>query len=256
MLTEERHAAILKMLDKKKAVSVVELTELLHTSESTIRRDLTVLHRMGRLYKVHGGATAISGIFKVTEDETAVKHSLHVEDKHSIAQYAASLVKKNDFVYLDAGTTTELMIDYLTEQNAVYVTNGIVHARKLAQKGMKTHVIAGTIKAVTEAIIGTEAVHSLQRFRFSVGFFGTNGVSLQAGYTTPDIDEARVKTEAMLHSNRCFVLADASKFNQLFSVTFAELSSAEIITTALSEKQFSTRTKVIETIPGKETAST
>ena len=46
MLTEERYAAILKLLEEKKAVSVLELTELLNSSESTIRRDLSALHRM------------------------------------------------------------------------------------------------------------------------------------------------------------------------------------------------------------------
>ena len=69
MLTEERYAAILKLLEEKKAVSVLELTELLNSSESTIRRDLTALHRMGKLTKVHGGATSINGVYQVTEDK-------------------------------------------------------------------------------------------------------------------------------------------------------------------------------------------
>ena len=170
MLTEERYAAILKLLEKKKAVSVLELTELLNSSESTIRRDLTALHRMGKLTKVHGGATSINGVYQMTEDKTSVRHNLHVEEKNRIAQCAASLVHKNDFVFLDAGTTTERMIDYLHEQDAVYVTNGIVHARKLAEKGLKAYILSGKIKAVTEAIVGTEAVHSLQRYHFSIGF--------------------------------------------------------------------------------------
>ena len=49
MLTEERYATILRILDKKKAVTVLELTNVLGASESTIRRDLTALHKSGRL---------------------------------------------------------------------------------------------------------------------------------------------------------------------------------------------------------------
>lgn len=255
MLTEERYAAILKLVEEKKAVSVLELTELLNSSESTVRRDLTALHRMGKLNKVHGGATSINGVYQATEDKTSVRQSLHVEEKTHIAQYAASLVHKNDFVFLDAGTTTELMIDYLTEKEAVYVTNGIVHARKLAENGFNVYMISGKVKAVTEAIIGTEAVHSLQRYRFSIGFFGTNGFSAGAGFTTPDIDEARVKTEAIQRCNKRYVLADPSKCNQLFSVIFADLSSAAIITTVLPDKQIRSRTTVIETEFGKEHAA-
>ena len=61
MLTEQRQRAILDLLQERKAVTVMELTELLDTSESTIRRDLATLHEMGRLKKVHGGATALEG---------------------------------------------------------------------------------------------------------------------------------------------------------------------------------------------------
>ena len=63
MLTEERYAAILRILAEKKAVTVQELTRALDASESTVRRDLTALHKSGRLYKVYGGATAVFHLF-------------------------------------------------------------------------------------------------------------------------------------------------------------------------------------------------
>lgn len=57
MLAQERFERILEILREKQSVTVVELTEKLNTSESTIRRDLTELNRQGLLIKVHGGAT-------------------------------------------------------------------------------------------------------------------------------------------------------------------------------------------------------
>ena len=139
-------------------------------------------------------------------------------------------------------------------KNAIYVTNGIVHARKLAEKGLEAYILSGKVKAVTEALVGTEAVHSLQRYRFSIGFFGTNGMGIRDGFSTPDIEEARVKTEAIRRCNKRYVLADPSKYNQLFSVIFADLSQATIITTSLPDKQIRSHTTVIETDLGKETA--
>ena len=55
--------------------------------------------------------------------------------KEKIAKYAAGLIEPGDFVYIDAGTTTDLMIDFITVRQAVFVTNAITHAKKLAQKG-------------------------------------------------------------------------------------------------------------------------
>ena len=57
MLAEERFAKILDLLAEKRSATVLELCEALNASESTIRRDLTELDRLGKLNKVHGGAT-------------------------------------------------------------------------------------------------------------------------------------------------------------------------------------------------------
>lgn len=48
MLTEKRFEEILKLLDEKKSITVTEIKEMLNTSESTIRRDLTALDRADR----------------------------------------------------------------------------------------------------------------------------------------------------------------------------------------------------------------
>ena len=45
MLTEKRHEQILKLLEERGSITVAEAKEILGTSESTIRRDITVLDR-------------------------------------------------------------------------------------------------------------------------------------------------------------------------------------------------------------------
>ena len=154
MLTEERHAIILDTINRQHSVRLNELCELLGTSESTIRRDLTALDEKGLLTKVHGGAIAIHEKFSPVEHSMEEKSKLYTEEKEAIAKYAASLVEDGDFVFVDAGTTTEKMIDYLPEKKATFVTNGFVHAKRLAQRGFKVLVLAGEFKLSTEAVVG------------------------------------------------------------------------------------------------------
>ena len=246
MLTQERYSVILNYLENKKAATVLELAELLDTSESTIRRDLTALHNEGKLRKVHGGATALPGSYRVSEPAVSEKYGMNAGQKKRIARYAASLIRGNEFVYLDAGTTTEAMAEYIQEKNAVYVTNGIHLAKKLAQRNFQVFVPAGRIKGITEAITGNETVSCLQRFHFTKGFFGANGVHLSHGFTTPDVDEARTKTEAFRRCRERFVLADESKFGLYSSVSFASLGEAEIITTLLADKDYLKYTSIRE----------
>ena len=77
--------------------------------------------------------------------------------------------------------------------DARYVTNGVAHARLLAQKGCKVFLVGGLLRPETEAIIGAAALHSLQQYNFTKAFLGANGVALDAGFTTPDPEEAAVK---------------------------------------------------------------
>mgnify|MGYP000215869006 CR=1 FL=1 len=246
MLGEERQQAILAAVEQRHSVSVQELMQLLDISESTIRRDLNALDKEGRLVKVHGGAMAIGGSFHVKDDAVEYRKEINREEKIEIARYAAALIKDQDVVYMDAGTTTELMIDYITAKNVIFVTNSFAHAKHLSQKGYTTYILGGEFKPVTEAIVGEEAIISLDKYNFTKGFWGANGVTKGNGFTTPDVKEAMVKKKSMENCKECFVLADESKFNQISSVTFAPFEGATVITTGLSLSAYKKCKNVID----------
>lgn len=247
MFAEERYTIILDQIKKNNSVKLTELYDLLGASESTVRRDLTVLDERGLIKKVHGGAISTDDLsLNLIERDMELKSKLFTEEKGAIARYAASLVDDGDFVFIDAGTTTEKMIDFLTDRNVTYVTNAFVHAKKLAQRGFKVFIPAGEIKITAEAIVGAECVSSLQSYNFSKSFIGANGISLSAGITTPDCNEASVKSAVVQNSQTVYILADHSKFNQIASVTFAQLGRVKIITDKLQCKKYHTKAKIKE----------
>lgn len=247
MLSEERYKLILDKLDKESVVYLNDLVKYLDTSESTIRRDLNALHKAGLLKKVHGGATSLKDIkINTSDDKVEYRQNLNMDEKLKISEYAASLIEDNDLIYMDAGTTTELIIDFIKNTKAVFVTNGIVHAKKLIQKGCTTYILGGELKLITEAIVGVEAINSLRKYNFTKGFFGVNGVSIKNGFTTPDIREAMVKEEAINRTKDSFVLCDTSKFDEISSITFASIDKAKIITTNLEDIKYKQVTDVVE----------
>ena len=250
MLTKERRDLILSYINEKKAVTVPELMEEFGASAATIRRDLSELHDAKKLVKVHGGATAIgSSDVNTFEPSVLAKSSLNVEEKDAISKYAASLINDDDFVYIDSGTTTLEMIKYITNTKAKYITNGIVHAKRLLERGLGTMIIGGRCKPTTEAIIGPDCIEGIGKYHFTKAFMGTNGISIDAGFTTPDVDEALVKAEAVKHAYISYILADHSKFGQVSSVTFADISACCIITDKEAGKGYSSKTiiKVVNT---------
>lgn len=235
MLAEERFAKIISIVEREGSVTIAELMTELSASESTIRRDLNSLDASGALTKVHGGAIANNVVVNTMDENYVNRSGLNKEEKSIISKYAAKLIKPNDFVYIDAGTTTSLLIDYITEKKVVFVTNAIEHARKLSQRGYTVYLLGGEMKISTEAIVGERAIESLNMYNFSVGFFGANGVSTVKGITTPELKEAMVKKSAISKCKKKILLADSSKFNEVSSVKFADFKDMEIITTNLKQ---------------------
>lgn len=245
MLTEQRFEEILKLLEQKGTVTVQELKELLDASESTIRRDLTTLHENGRLIKVFGGAVALEAHMHTKDVQVSDRTNVNREEKIRIARYGASLIQADDFVYLDAGTTTGYMIDFIEEKQAVYVTNGVSHAQRLAARGFQVLLLGGELKSSTEAVIGSTALFMLQKYHFTIGFWGTNGVNKKSGFTTPDHNEAMVKQVSMEQTERKYILCDHDKFNQVSTVTFGSLEDGVILTDRIDSPEFKSMKNVV-----------
>ena len=145
-------------------------------------------------------------------------------------------------------TTTLALVQALSGPalEAHYVTNGIAHARLLAQKGCKVFVPGGMLRPNTEAIVGAAAVASLQAYNFTKAFLGANGVDLQAGFTTPDPEEAAVKATAVRRARESWFLADSTKFARVYPAVITELRGSAILTDRCPSPQYAKQTLVKE----------
>ncbi|WP_214777097.1 DeoR/GlpR family DNA-binding transcription regulator [Exiguobacterium sp. s22] len=244
MLTKQRHQLILQRLSEQKVVKLKELVDLTDSSESTIRRDLTDLEAEGYLARVHGGATLIA-----TPDEEPTfeeKRDRFVDEKVAIARKAATFIEDGMSIYLDAGTTTQAMVPFLEGKKIVVVTNSLPIANELFDLDIKTFVIGGELKRSTQALVGYNARESMMNYRVDLAFLGMNGIDLEAGYTTPDPEEALVKKTAIELAQTSFVLADVSKIGKRTFSRVATLDAAQLITSSdESMSSIQTITKVV-----------
>ena len=241
MLAKERIQKIKDYVDAHGSATVNELMDLLGASESTIRRALSDMDKNRLISRVHGGAVALNSVSSeiLTVDESLEsRRSINTDDKRAIAKYAASLIEDGDFVYIDSGSTTEYLAEYITAAKATYATNSFAVARILGRKNYNVYLIGGEFKATTEAIVGEVASIALEHYNFTKGFFGTNGIDLKRGHTTPEIREGITKSQAILRSKEKFILADETKFDVISSFTFAGLEDTKTITTGNIPKKF------------------
>ena len=184
-------------------------------------------HRKGDLRRARAGAA------NIVPNSTGAAKAIGLV----IPELNGKLIGSAQRVPVPTGSTTIL---------TAVVKGADVHAKKLAQRGFKVYMPAGEIKLTTEAIVGAECVSSLQSYNFTKSFLGANGISLSGGITTPDRNEARVKSTVVLNSQTVYILADHSKFDQISAVTFAQLGRVKIITDKLQDKKYLTKANIKE----------
>ena len=246
MLKSKRKQLILEKVMKDKFVSLEYLVKALDTSESTVRRDLDELESERKLRRVHGGAESLH--FLQEEESNQEKSIKNIQEKTRIAQKAASLIQEYDVIFIDAGTTNELLVNELHDPSVTVVTNSIHHATKLVERNISTVIIGGVVKRSTDASIGGVALNQIGQLNFDKAFIGMNGID-DGFFTTPDMEEGAVKRAILENAKRTYVLADASKLGQTSFAKVAPISRARLITNQTESEviqKIKEKTEVIE----------
>lgn len=245
-MKSKRKQLILEKVMKDKFVSLEYLVKALDTSESTVRRDLDELESERKLRRVHGGAESLH--FLQEEESNQEKSIKNIQEKTKIAQKAASLIQEYDVIFIDAGTTNELLVNELHDPSVTVVTNSIHHATKLVERNIPTVIIGGVVKRSTDASIGGVALNQIGQLNFDKAFIGMNGID-DGFFTTPDMEEGAVKRAILENAKRTYVLADASKLGNTSFAKVAPVSRARLITNQTESEviqKIKEKTEVIE----------
>ncbi|RRD41034.1 DeoR/GlpR transcriptional regulator [Leptotrichia sp. OH3620_COT-345] len=235
MLEIDRFEKIISELNKRGRLSYQDLDRIMDVSSSTIRRDVEKMYSKGLLLKIKGGVCQHKNLNFDVEVKDRFKEN--VNEKKEIAEKVSKILKQGDFIYLDAGTTVFYVIEKLKNMNITVVTNGLMHIEELLKYNIKTIMLGGEIKQSTKAVVGVEALASLNKYRFEKCFVGVNGINIENGFTTPEINEAILKKRVIELSREKYVLADKEKFDKISNVKFSDLKDCKIVTTKQTIKK-------------------
>lgn len=225
MILTDRWTEILNYLKIKKSATVEEMMEKFDVSRSTLRRDLVAMEERNLIIRTRGGA-------EIIEEERNLDEILNVykNEKVKIAKKAAGLIKDNDVIFIDSGSTCYYIIDYIKAKNVTVVTNGIAHIQKLMMQGINTYVLGGYAKPEMNLIVGEDTEKKVSMMNFDIAFLGTMGIDEEVGFTTELLIDGNVKRAVIKSSKECYILADKSKFNVRKFYTYGTFEQGTIIT--------------------------
>jgi DeoR family fructose operon transcriptional repressor len=249
MLKAERQQKIVDQVLHDGTMTVSELSAQFDVSEITIRRDLDELDALGYLERVRGGVRRPSP--RGPEPPVVQRQKTNVVEKKAIAYAAMELISDGDVIGLHMGTTTLELARVLAGQPWVdlkVVTNGIPIMSELARvPGIQLICVGGVVDVNELATNGYHAEEFLSRLNLSKLFLGCRGIDTEQGITNTIQSEKElgIIQSFVEIASRVIVLADHSKFNQVFSMQVLPLSAIEMVITDLQ-----TPDSVLDTIAG------
>src|SRR5690554_5797372 len=186
-----RQQYILSRIQEEGTVNVNQLSEALEVSELTIRRDLDQLAKRGLVERTHGGASLRRNL--PVEPDYLQKASEYPLEKNVIGEGVLDLVDEGDTLYINSGTTTLEVIRALVDskKRLTIVTNNIDAAYVCKESETIRLVLAGGVyRARSHSVSGSLSSLVVEQIWANKAIIGVDGFSVQAGLTTPVLEEA------------------------------------------------------------------
>ncbi|MDH5355620.1 MAG: DeoR/GlpR family DNA-binding transcription regulator [Gammaproteobacteria bacterium] len=211
-------------------VEVDPLAELFNVTPQTIRRDLNQLCDLKLLQRVHGGAIVHDGVENLGY---AARKQMAADKKNLIGQRAAELIANDSSLFINIGTTTEWVAEYLkTHTGLLVITNNINVVNTLRPNELIDVMTAGgTVRREDGAIVGQTAVDFFGRFKVDYAVVGASAIEKDGALLDYDIREVRVAQAIISNARSVILVADAMKFERNAPVRIANIGEVDFFVT-------------------------
>jgi DeoR/GlpR family transcriptional regulator of sugar metabolism len=178
MQAAARQKRVQDYLNRVEFASLEELAREVGASVSTIRRDVAALESGGGLRRTHGGARLINP----HSDEFAfsARDTHQLAEKEAIGRACAELIRPNQTVIIDAGTTAYHVAKYLEPKMPQIITNSLPVANLFAASSRAELIVSGgVIYPRLGVLVGPLAVESFSKIHADLAIMSAGGITLE-----------------------------------------------------------------------------
>ena len=229
MLKEERFQKLLSILDENEFVTVKNLSEKLEVSMPTVRRDLAELTARNQIVRSHGGAMRMD-VKNNTAPPIDFRRSINAREKAAIARSAASFLRSDSVIFIDASTTAAYLTEHLEGiRGLIVITNSLMTAVHLKNRGVRTYCLGGEVLPDSLAVGGRIAVEAVGDFNIDVMFFSSSGVNAQGIIVDSSEGENELRRHVLRQAASSVFLCDKSKFGKNAAFHLAPLGEVDYL---------------------------
>lgn len=229
MQAPARQKRISDYLHKVEFASLEELAAQVEASVSTVRRDLDALESSGQIRRTHGGARLVN---PASEEFTfSFRDTRQLSEKEAIGKACAELIKPNETVILDAGTTVFHVARQLESKTPQIITNSLPIANHYAAANRVELVVSGgVIYPRLGVLVGPLAVEAFSKIHADVAIMSAGGITLE-GITNSHGLLIEIQHAMIRAAQRVIFCFDSSKIGRKSVSFLCDLDCIDTIVT-------------------------
>lgn len=230
MQKNEREREIITILSENNGfISVKELCLKLYASESSVRRDLSVLESRGIIRRTHGGAELVNNFSKVAAFSKRSHHNS--EAKRAIAKKAATLINDGNVIFLDQSSTSFYLANEIMNNNTLTViTNNIEILSLMSDTGIKTLSSGGVLYSENRVcLVGEDAEYIFKNSFADIMFFSVKSLAEDGGLWDPSREEVLVRGAMLQNAAKKVFLCDSEKFGTRSTYKQCTLDDVDVL---------------------------
>jgi len=146
---------------------------------------------------------------------------------------AASLIRENETIIIDSGTTTmEIAKNLYDFQNLTIVTNAIDIAPEVSKYNrFNVILLGGHLRGPSLSTVGPLAESVLKVCYCDKLFLGVDSFTIGKGISTPNAEEANINQTMISMAKECIAVFDSSKFDKRSFAFIAHVNDINAIVT-------------------------
>lgn len=233
--TQAGELIIIKELQLNGSVTLKDAMSKLNISEATARRLFSRMEEKGLGIRSHGKISLPDSSYNFYRYDASKE--LYVKEKKQIVQDAVNIVNSGEVLFLDSGTTVCLFSMAIAEairqkklENVKVFTNSYMIINILNDLA-EVCLTGGTYRPHRKDFCGYMAEKALKDYHFDKCFLGTDGFSVDTGFTTTDFESAKICETAIERSTNAIILMDFHKYGKSAPISFSNGNNVSLVIT-------------------------
>ena len=238
MYKNEREHEILKLLSSEGYLTVRQLSKLLYTSESSVRRDLASLENQGMVIRSYGGVELVKNSSQIIPFSTRAHHNIGA--KKVMAQKAGRLIHDGDIVFLDQSSSAFFVAyEILKKSNITVVTNNIEIIALLSQSDVEVLSCGERLsKANRNCLLGDDAHEIFAQIHADILFFSAKSLAPDGTIYDCVREEVCIRNTMLAHAAKKVFLCDSEKINRFSGYKQCTVRDVDCVITEMDKCHF------------------